>query len=151
MMMRKDNDKTAGQDLHRPIDQQEIQQPNDGDPVARERGNLVGQTAEAQPGVFETGAPSAIEHAVHGGISSSPDLIDPKSGEFVNVTDDAEMRTTREYFPPPERVPAEEAVAKRSDDDVSIVATPNKALDTEGAVLKHSKQKTKEPKEPMDR
>ena len=52
--MRKEDEQAFGPDLHRPIDKQEIQEPNEGDPERRELGHLVGQTAEAQEGVFET-------------------------------------------------------------------------------------------------
>jgi len=148
--MRKEDKQKLAPDMHRPIDKQEIQEPNEGDPEARERGHLVGQTAEAQPGVFETGAPSAIE-GTGTSLSSSVDEIDPIGTRFRNASDDPEYTTTRDHFDPPARNFSPEFVNKRSDDDITVVATPNKELGTEGAELKHSKQKHKEPKEPMDR
>ncbi len=151
--MRKEDEQAFGPDLHRPIDKQEIQEPNEGDPEKRELGFLVGQTAEAQEGVFETGAPSDIENSVPGPVvSSSPDRVDGRAPEFTRVDDSPMMTSTRENLAPPDRHLAEEMAAKRSDDDTIVVAVPGrKPLDNEIAELRHSKQKMKEPKEPMDR
>lgn len=152
--MRKEDEQAFGPDLHRPIDKQEIQEPNEGDVERRELGFLVGQTAEAQEGVFETGAPSDIDNAgLHpGAVSSSPDIVGGQAPEFTRVDDDPMMRSTRENLPPPDRHLAAEMAAKRSDDDIVVVAVPGKKpLDNEIAELRHSKQKQKMPKEPMDR
>jgi hypothetical protein len=152
--MRKEDEQAYGPDLHRPIDKQEIAEPNEGDPEARELGHLVGQTAEAQEGVFETGAPSALQGALppERGLSSSPDPVEPATAEFHRADGDPMMTTTRENFAPPERHAAEELAAKRSDDDVRVVARPSKGPnDHEIAELIHSPQAMKEPKEPMDR
>jgi hypothetical protein len=151
--MRKEDEQAFGPDLHRPIDKQEIQEPNEGDPERRELGRLVGQTAEAQEGVFETGAPSSIDGSGPStGQSSSPDLIDPETARFDRVDDEPLMTTTREDLPPPDRHLAEEMASKRSDDDLTVVAVPGKKpLDNEISVLKHNPHKLKEPKEPMDR
>lgn len=161
--MREEEKQEYGPDMHRPIDKQEIQQPNEGDPERRELGNLVGQTAEAQAGVFESGAPSSLgggsgagrvdPNAVQGpGGDSRPDLIDPATATFDRVDGDELNTTSREQFPEPARDLAPEMAAQMPDDDLVVAARPdNTPLDHEIAVLEHSKQKMKEPKEAMDR
>lgn len=133
--------------MKRSPEDQEIAYPNEGDPEARELGHLVGQTAEAQIGVFESGAPSMI-------TGDTPDVAEPEqeNAGFVSVADSEMMTTTREHFEEPERELADEMAHRRSDDDTVIVAEPGRGpLDDEQAVLKHSQIKQKEPKEPMDR
>lgn len=162
--MREEDKQAYGPDMHRPLDKQEIQEPNEGDPERRELGHLVGQTAEAQIGVFETGAPSAIDgnrpsvgridaDAVQGpGGDSRPDLIDPATAQFTRVDGDAMQATPREEFPEPARDLVPEMESQLPDDDLVVSARPdNSPLDHEIAVLEHSQQKMKDPKEAMDR
>ena len=162
--MDRKEEQAKGPDMQRRPEDQEIAYPNEGDPEERELGHLVGQTAEAQIGVFESGAPSDIDgkdpgptnmpaDAVQGaGDDHSVDLRDPADAKFVSVADRPMMTTSREHLPEPERGLAEEMAHRRSDDDIVVAAEPGKGvLDEEQAVLKHNPIKQKEPKEPMDR
>lgn len=157
-------DQKYGPDMHRKPEDQVIQFPDESDPERRELGHLVGQTAEAQVGVFESGAPSAIDgrpageyrldpNAVQGpGGDSRPDQTDPAGTQFVRVENDPNVFSDRDNLPAPDRHLAEEMASKRSDDDTVVAAKLQKGPnDNEIAVLKHSDQKMKEPKEPMDR